>query len=77
MYTSCVFKRDRDNGILETNQAAFAENMEHYNVIRTLDIPGSPDVDHRPRKDGEAGRNEMFGSIRPWLGISVSCGWQS
>ena len=65
MYTGCAFERDWDKGILEMNQMAFAKNMvQQYNISATSNIPGSPDVDLGPRKDGEPGGNEEFPNYR-------------
>ena len=61
MYTGCAFERDWDRGILEMNQTAFTKNMvQQYNISATSNIPGSPGVDLRPRKDSEPGGNEVF-----------------
>ena len=76
MNTGYAFERDWDNGILEMNQTAFAKNMvEQHNISATSNIPGSPGVDLRPRKDGEPGGMRNFRSTALWLG--VSCGYQS
>ncbi|CAM9864367.1 unnamed protein product, partial [Ascophyllum nodosum] len=69
MYTGCAFERDWDQGILETNQTAFAKNMvQQYNISATSNIPGSPGVDLGPRKDGELGGNEEFPKYRALVG---------
>ena len=54
MYTGCAFVRDWESGVLEVNQAAYAENLvAQYGISATSNIPGSPGVDLGPRKDGE------------------------
>ena len=69
MYTGCAFERGWDRGILEMNQTAFVKNMvQQYSISATSNIPGSPDVDLRPRKDGEPGGNEEFPRYRALVG---------
>ena len=61
MYTGCAFMRDWESGVLEVNQAAFAENLvTQYRIEMSANIPGSPGVDLGPRKEGEPGGNDEF-----------------
>ena len=67
MYTGCAFVRDWESGVLEMNQAAYAENLvAQYGIFATSNIPGS--VDLGPRKDGEQGVNDDFPLNRPVVG---------
>ena len=61
MYTGCAFVRDWESGVLEMNQASFAENLvAQYGISAKSNIPGSLGVDLGPRSEGEPGGNEEF-----------------
>ena len=49
MYTGCAFVRDWESGVLEMNQASFAENLVAQDgIFARSNIPGSPGVDLGP-----------------------------